>query len=426
MPVQVSNAHTPVVALAFVLSAVLAVQADPPASQRAPGAGRVVFADDFNGPLNRRLWAAASGAVSTADPSGGALLNAAGDRQPTLRSRAIRLDGAAAAAVAIELVALDPRAGALQLSVRDAAGAWRRLAEVAAADAPAPAGTARCLPLPPEALHEACALRLRAPGGGPWRVAAVRIEAFDQPRLLALGAEPAAGATIHVIDLATETVLALRAPDVSAWSEQDRVALIAPATAEDAVFGYWTHNGQVRERRAVIARMSDDLEATAHYLAPQAGPGVVRVVVRSTPVDDVAVGVSWGELPPHELARTPLVCEALADEWLTLSAPPRADGWVFESWRVDGLPQPQGAPTQAFLLRRDLEIVADYARLGDMNGDGLVDRLDVDAFTLALADPQRYAQRFPEIEADERGDINGDGWLDEGDVEPFVRLFFAP
>ena len=59
---------------------------------------------------------------------------------------------------------------------------------------------------------------------------------------------------------------------------------------------------------------------------------------------------------------------------------------------------------------------------GDMNGDGLVDFGDINPFVMALANPDVYAQQYPQMDADLSGDMNGDGVLDFGDINGFVAL----
>ncbi|TWT41035.1 Subtilisin Carlsberg precursor [Phycisphaerae bacterium RAS1] len=59
--------------------------------------------------------------------------------------------------------------------------------------------------------------------------------------------------------------------------------------------------------------------------------------------------------------------------------------------------------------------------LGDMNCDGEVNILDINAFTLAIADPAAYAIAYPGCNI-ASGDINGDGNVDVLDINPFVEL----
>lgn len=59
--------------------------------------------------------------------------------------------------------------------------------------------------------------------------------------------------------------------------------------------------------------------------------------------------------------------------------------------------------------------------LGDLNCDGSLDSLDIEAFVLALVDPTAYAAAYPDCDA-MLGDVSGDGALDLVDVAPFAAL----
>ena len=63
--------------------------------------------------------------------------------------------------------------------------------------------------------------------------------------------------------------------------------------------------------------------------------------------------------------------------------------------------------------------------LGDLNGDRVVNRRDLDAFALALVDRGAHAQQYAGVDAVQRGDMNTDGRLDEADVSPFLDRILA-
>lgn len=63
---------------------------------------------------------------------------------------------------------------------------------------------------------------------------------------------------------------------------------------------------------------------------------------------------------------------------------------------------------------------------GDLNGDGLIDNEDIDAFVLGLTNPSGYQARYPTLDPVLQGDLNGDGALDNEDIDPFVSLLSAP
>lgn len=80
--------------------------------------------------------------------------------------------------------------------------------------------------------------------------------------------------------------------------------------------------------------------------------------------------------------------------------------FIFQVWDV-GLDNPSVTTLRTILP-------------GDVNCDGLVNNFDIDAFVLALSDPQAYAEAFPlcDIAA---ADINGDGLVNNFDIDPFVQ-----
>lgn len=68
-----------------------------------------------------------------------------------------------------------------------------------------------------------------------------------------------------------------------------------------------------------------------------------------------------------------------------------------------------------------VRILYGHALLGDLNCDGAVNILDINAFTLALSNPAAYSTTYPSCAAD-LGDINGDGAVDVLDINSFIAL----
>jgi glucose/arabinose dehydrogenase len=68
------------------------------------------------------------------------------------------------------------------------------------------------------------------------------------------------------------------------------------------------------------------------------------------------------------------------------------------------------------------KIVPDGPVVGDLNGDGVINNFDINAFVLALTDPSGYDQQYPNIDRTVIADINCDGSVNNFDINPFVAL----
>jgi hypothetical protein len=62
-----------------------------------------------------------------------------------------------------------------------------------------------------------------------------------------------------------------------------------------------------------------------------------------------------------------------------------------------------------------------YTFEGDMDCDGDVDYDDIDALTLAITDPEEYAETYPDCVI-ELGDLNDDGEVDFDDIDYFSGI----
>ncbi|MGE0481841.1 MAG: dockerin type I domain-containing protein [Phycisphaerae bacterium] len=66
-------------------------------------------------------------------------------------------------------------------------------------------------------------------------------------------------------------------------------------------------------------------------------------------------------------------------------------------------------------------VALSWSFAGDLNCDGAVNNLDIDAFILALSDPAGYRLAAPTC-SERNADANGDGRVDNFDIEAFVAL----
>ena len=101
---------------------------------------------------------------------------------------------------------------------------------------------------------------------------------------------------------------------------------------------------------------------------------------------------------------------------------PRAAREDAVTWRVlpEGRDSAAGLDDVSGLVRELLGFVR-----GDVNRDGTVDVLDVDAFVLALVDPGAFAGAYPDGDF-ENADVNADGSVNGDDIQPFVQLVLSP
>lgn len=80
-----------------------------------------------------------------------------------------------------------------------------------------------------------------------------------------------------------------------------------------------------------------------------------------------------------------------------------------------------GTPNHVSVLM-NLTCVIDVA--GDMNCDGVLNNFDIDAFVLALSNPDEYAAQFPDCNI-QHADVNRDGVVNNFDISPFVDCLAA-
>ena len=77
-----------------------------------------------------------------------------------------------------------------------------------------------------------------------------------------------------------------------------------------------------------------------------------------------------------------------------------------------------------YWLITSLELSAPEFILGDMNGDMVVNNMDIFAFAMALMDRAAYNMMFPEIDPDVVGDFSGDGMMNNLDIAGFAAVLF--
>ena len=399
------------------------------------------FFDDFSGAtLERRHWESSTGATPTRElldrdrPVAAVRLGAdkrRPNRQPELRSVVIGLAGAAGAELSYTVQHQGVEAGErLVIEYLSANGRWE-LIERVVADGRDSVGFSRHMRvLPEDALHAAFQVRFRPQvddSDDAWYLGEVSVAGYEPDCTLTVRARPARGARVAVVpaerpaDKLDGTTPFSRSVPADAC-----VHLVAPPVVDEWVFSHWSVDGmlQADRQRVLTLELNRDVEVVAYYRPWVSGRSEASVVVLAS---DPGVRIALGPEPQRLYAELGAGAEyrCLAGEWLALLAPLRCGRWVFAGWVVNGQVVAGADNLLEHRVGGDDVLLAEYVLLGDMNGDGELDKFDVDEFVLALVDPVGYAARYPEFDRTRRGDINGDGVFDALDVESFVDLLLS-
>lgn len=210
-------------------------------------------------------------------------------------------------------------------------------------------------------------------------------------------------------------------------SPHERILLVASADADGLIFSHWEIDGerQAERQRMAPVTVTRSLRATAVYGPPMdGGPGVATISITATPRSAAAIDIISGS---ERVARIETEGELrmLSGETFRAVAPVRRAKLAFWRWSIDGRPQTTDAVSLDHTVASDADLVAEYARLGDMNGDDILSRGDVELFILSLAQPSEYERRFPGMNRERRADVNGDGSVNQTDIDAFVELLLG-
>jgi hypothetical protein len=407
------------------------------ASRRETGgsAERHFFESFPNATPGRRNWELTIGVtpaqgLSDAEQAAGAVqlaLTAEAGRSPELCSVPIPLGGLPGVELAYTIGQRGVESGeALLVEYFAADGRWSTLERVVA-DGRDSAGFSRHVRmLPVAALHDEFRVRFRPDvndDNDAWLIGEVSVAGYDPLRTLEVRVQPARAAQVELLLAGRPDGDVLSAPFARRLPVGSRLFLVAAPAIDAGVFSHWSVGGiRVQRQRVLPLEMTEAVSAVAHYRRSVAGRDEASVAIVSRPLPGVPISIGIGSemLASHVLAETEYAC--LTGEWLTLLAPPRTDRMVFVGWVVNG---ERVAANDSFLehcVTGDDVLLAEYVLLGDVNGDDVLDKYDVDLFVAALIDPVGYAEVYPELDRLQRGDINGDGAFDALDVEGFVDL----
>jgi len=315
----------------------------------------------------------------------------------------------------------------LVVEYRSADGRWHAIERVVADGHDSVGFSQHIRVLPDDALHAAFRVRFRAnvdDADDAWYLGNVSVVGFEPRYLLAVGVRPPRSAPVEVVAEGQTERLDGTTPFTRSLLLGTRVYLAAPPVVDEWVFSHWSVDGalQVDRQRVLRLEMGRNVEAVANYRPWVPGRSEASVAIVSVPAAGVpiALGPEPERLYTDVLGETEYRC--LTGEWLALLAPSRTERLVFAGWVVNGQALPSDENLLEHRVTGDDVLLAEYVRLGDMNGDGELDKFDVDEFVLALIDPVGYAEQYPDLDPMQRGDINGDGVFDKRDVEGFVDL----
>lgn len=254
----------------------------------------------------------------------------------------------------------------------------------------------------------------------------IDVEAIYGPTYtLRVETRPSIGATIN-LDSQVSARLALgTTPFVVSYAAGESVRLEAPEDLDGEPFRHWELDGTRMAWRepGLDVTVDRDHRAIAFFGASDPTAPLATLTLRSAPRVGLA-RIDARRLPADEAIEDAGVTRQLFEvgDVVPLSAPERIDGLVLLRWRIDGEPLPGAGAALLLRLAGDVDVVAEYGVLGDMNGDGVLDDGDIDLFALAMVDRDAYARLFPGLDADRLGDVNGDGTFDPRDIEPLANL----
>ncbi len=401
------------VALLCAAASAVGVEPAPPASRSASGPLELRF--DTTDGLTAERWPVRLGVQLQDD---GTIVLAPDPpvvAEAQLVSRVLPATPGGGVQIGLDAEPLDRGPGqTLRLELGDADGDHFRLVAQLQAQAPASPLHVR-LDAPPQPWR----LRLRVPvGGGRWRVRGLWLR-IQEPRPHSTMRVDAAPLRPYQVRIVLPSGAAQDVVVPASVTPQAGMRLLAPPGVGSWSFDRWDFDGvpQPRGRRVLRIDTPTAWEAVARYRP--GGLGTVSLRVEVVPQAAPPVQVLLDGVPVPVKAG---VCELAAGEQVRLLATARGERAVFDHWEQDGVRLTDTGPQRTVRVGRSMRVRAVYILLGDMNGDGRVDRDDVDVFVLALADPQAYADQYPGLDRVRRGDINGDRVLDWLDIERFVDL----
>lgn len=151
-------------------------------------------------------------------------------------------------------------------------------------------------------------------------------------------------------------------------------------------------------------------------------PDIVALYVISSPQQGIWITVSPRDIHGNANDATAFDRSYINGTTVTLTVPADSpSGIKFLRWIVDGISKEKYQQQCIIQLFKDILAEAKYMKIGDANGDGVVNAFDIDPFILALTNPYAYANQYPNWDI-LSCDINGDGVVNCFDIDPFIHL----
>ncbi|MBU0639442.1 MAG: hypothetical protein KKB50_11305 [Planctomycetes bacterium] len=149
------------------------------------------------------------------------------------------------------------------------------------------------------------------------------------------------------------------------------------------------------------------------------------LTISSTPVNGVSIQVAPLDNNSNGDGTTEFARVYDSGENVTLTAPQRptvsGDELTLCNWEIGGVDQTDGETVLLHTVGGEVNLVAEYLKVGDMTGDGAVNGFDIDLFIEALDNQAAFEATYGPCRL-RAADTNGDGEVNGFDIDGFIAL----
>lgn len=171
-------------------------------------------------------------------------------------------------------------------------------------------------------------------------------------------------------------------------------------------------------RLVVFSYLDFDLAATAGAdSAILAEPGLIRIMDGNTYGEFAGPGSTHYQVSAFATVRG-LLTDSDLDDLNNTGLPFASGDWTGAYEYLLSMPGQGDVRTATSIF--SINTAARVGLPGDVNCDGNVNNFDIDAFVLALSNPDAYAQAYPDCDIS-NADVNGDGNVNNFDIDTFVQ-----